>query len=251
LPQPTSERPPEAVNRSAAHQSLTPPSTAVSSAPAIAQPKATPAVVRPLAAERYKVQFTLSQETFEKLRRVQDLMRHACPSGDVGIVFERAVTLLLQHLEATKLAHVSRPQRPRGTPSGSRRVPSAVRRAVWVRDNGQCAFIGARGRCAERGFLEFHHVVPFADAERPSSTTFSCAVAPTTNTSRINCSACWGSLSCVSAATFRAGRTRSEPSRRASHIAATARSPWPRFSVVSWRIARARQTRRLRHHRSA
>lgn len=163
LPQPTSERPPEAVNRSAAHQSLTPPSTALSSAPAIAQPKATPAVVRPLAAERYKVQFTLSQETFEKLRRVQDLMRHACPSGDVGIVFERAVTLLLQHLEATKLAHVSRPQRPRDTPSGSRRVPSAVRRAVWVRDNGQCAFIGARGRCAERGFLEFHHVVPFAD----------------------------------------------------------------------------------------
>ena len=71
--------------------------------------------------------------------------------------------MLLQHLEETKLAHVSRPQRPRGPTSGSRRIPSAVRRAVWTRDDGQCAFIGARGRCTERGFLEFHHVIPFAD----------------------------------------------------------------------------------------
>ena len=40
--------------------------------------------------------------------------------------------------------------------------PPAVRRVVWRRDGGRCAFVGARGRCHERGFLEFHHVVPFA-----------------------------------------------------------------------------------------
>ena len=72
-------------------------------------------------------------------------------------------TVTKQHLEQTKLAQVSRPQRPRGTMSRSRRILSAVRRAFWMRDNGQCAFIGRRGRCTERGFLEFHHVVPFAD----------------------------------------------------------------------------------------
>ncbi len=33
---------------------------------------------------------------------------------------------------------------------------------MWSRDNGQCAFVGAQGRCSERGFLEFHHVIPFA-----------------------------------------------------------------------------------------
>jgi 5-methylcytosine-specific restriction endonuclease McrA len=42
-------------------------------------------------------------------------------------------------------------------------VPAAVRRAVWSRDEGRCAFVGADGRCDERGFLEIHHVVPFAD----------------------------------------------------------------------------------------
>ena len=162
LPQPTAAQQPEAVHTRAANSSLTP-STAMSSAPAITEPKATPPLVTPITVERYKVQFTVTQQTFEKLRRVQDLMRHTCPNGDVGIVFERALTMLLRHLEETKLAQVSRPQRPRGTMSGSRRIPSAVRRAVWLRDNGQCAFIGTQGRCTERGFLEFHHVVPFAD----------------------------------------------------------------------------------------
>ena len=39
----------------------------------------------------------------------------------------------------------------------------SVRREVWARDEGCCAFVGTNGRCAERGFLELHHVVPFAD----------------------------------------------------------------------------------------
>jgi hypothetical protein len=38
-----------------------------------------------------------------------------------------------------------------------------VRRAVWQRDGGRCAFIGRDGRrCDARGFVEFHHVKPFA-----------------------------------------------------------------------------------------
>ena len=163
LPQPTAAQRLEGVHTRAANQLLTPSSTAALSAPAMTEPKAAPPLVTPITAEHYKVQFTVSREAFEKLRRVQDLMRHTCPNGDVGIVFERALTLLLQHLEETKLALVSRPQRPRSSTPASRRIPSAVRRAVWLRDTGQCAFIGTRGRCTERGFLEFHHVVPFAD----------------------------------------------------------------------------------------
>jgi hypothetical protein len=34
---------------------------------------------------------------------------------------------------------------------------------VWERDGGRCAFVGKDGRCRERGFLEFHHVIPFAE----------------------------------------------------------------------------------------
>ena len=122
-----------------------------------------PAMVKSLDVERYKVQFTVTRDTFEKLRRVQDLMRHTCPNGDVGVVFGRALMMLLEHLERTKSAQVLRPRQPRGATVGSRHIPAAVRRVVWGRDNGQCAFVGTRGRCTERGFLEFHHIVPFAD----------------------------------------------------------------------------------------
>jgi len=41
-------------------------------------------------------------------------------------------------------------------------VPAAIKRQVWKRDAGRCAFTGASGRCTETGFLDFHHVEPFA-----------------------------------------------------------------------------------------
>jgi hypothetical protein len=164
LPEQTSERPSASMEAAPANQPLMPVAgEAVPADPTMVQFKAKPTIVQPLAAERYKVQFTITKETFEKLRHVQDLMRHACPSGDVAVVFDRALTMLLQHLERTKVAQVSGPQPQRVTRPGSRHIPAAVRRAVWTRDHGQCAFIGARGRCTERGFLEFHHVLPFAD----------------------------------------------------------------------------------------
>jgi hypothetical protein len=45
----------------------------------------------------------------------------------------------------------------------SRHIPKAVRRVVWRRDGGRCAFVSSAGRrCTERTFLEFHHVQPYA-----------------------------------------------------------------------------------------
>jgi HNH endonuclease len=120
------------------------------------------AAVTPLAPERYKVQFTVSREAYDKLRRAQDLLRHVIPNGDPAAIFERALSLLLTDLEKTRLAATARTCRPREAAPGSRHVPAAVKRQVWARDNGQCAFVGARGRRAERGCLEIHHVIPFA-----------------------------------------------------------------------------------------
>ena len=120
-------------------------------------------VVTALAPERYKIQFTVSAATHAKLRRAQDLLRHAVPTGDPAEIFDRALTKLLDDLERRKLATAKRPRpaaetsRPR-----SRHIPAGVKREVWARDGGRCAFVGAQGRCTETGFLEFHHVEPFA-----------------------------------------------------------------------------------------
>jgi len=69
--------------------------------------------------------------------------------------------LLLEDLEHKRLAATDRPRAPREATPGSRQVPASIRREVWARDGGRCAFIGAHGRCDQRGFLEFHHVEPF------------------------------------------------------------------------------------------
>ena len=121
------------------------------------------AMVTPLAPERFKLQFTISRDTHDKLRRVQDLLGRSVPSGDPSVIFDHALTLLLADLEKKKLARTDRPRAPRAVNTTSRYVPAAVKREVWARDAGRCAFVGPAGRCAETRFLEFHHVVPFAD----------------------------------------------------------------------------------------
>ena len=119
-------------------------------------------VTKPLAPGRYKIQLTVAEETYRKLRRVQDLLRHRVPDGDLVTIFDRALTLLLADVEKSKVAATERPRASSGPTNMSRRVPAGVRRAVWARDGGRCRFEGAVGRCCETGRLEFHHVIPYA-----------------------------------------------------------------------------------------
>jgi hypothetical protein len=116
----------------------------------------------PLAPERYKLQFTISGETHAKLRQVQAIGRHVVPSGDPAEIFDRALTLLLQDLERRRCAAVTSPRPASTTVGRSRHIPASVKRDVWRRDEGRCAYIGREGRCTERGFLEYHHVQPYA-----------------------------------------------------------------------------------------
>ncbi len=133
------------------------------SSPAPTPPPARAAVVAPLAPERYKVQFTASAETYEKLRLAQALLRHQIPDGELGTIVDRALTALLQELAKKKFGATARPRKGRGPAPGSRHIPAEVKRAVWLRDGARCAFVSHNGRrCAEEGFLEFHHVVPYA-----------------------------------------------------------------------------------------
>jgi hypothetical protein len=119
--------------------------------------------VTPLAPERYRVQFTVGRETHENLRRAQEFLRREVPDGDPGAIFDRALKLLLEDVARKKLAATSQPRRVWPTARGSRHIPAHVRRAVWLRDAGHCAFVARSGRrCRERAFLELHHVDPYA-----------------------------------------------------------------------------------------
>jgi hypothetical protein len=174
LPTPTPSSPPStaATMASRTAPSDPPPTIAPPPAPFVASRRS---IVQATAPQRYRVQFSIGEATHEKLRRLQALLRREIPDGDPGAIFDRAVTLLLEKVEKTKLGRTDKP-RPRlirpwtdkdedirtpGPPS--RTMPRAIRRAAWQQDGGQCAFVSATGRrCTERTFLEFHHIRPFA-----------------------------------------------------------------------------------------
>ena len=121
-------------------------------------PAAGPQLV-PLSETRHKVQFTASGELRHKLERAQDLMRHANAQGDLAVVVERALDLLLEKLEKQRLGKASRPrQSPAdGAPASLSR---ATRRAVFERDGERCTFTDADGhRCPATTWLELDHVI--------------------------------------------------------------------------------------------
>ncbi len=120
--------------------------------------------VKPLAPQRFALQFTIGQSAHDKLRYAQELLSHQLPSGDIAEIFERALDALIPALERSKFAATDTPRNGATcSPPGSRHIPAQVRRAVWERDGGQCTYVSASGhRCAARKFLEFDHVDPIA-----------------------------------------------------------------------------------------
>jgi hypothetical protein len=153
--------PPEA----AGGRSVTPNPAAEPPPPRTAPPRVPAPAPAPLSEDRYKYQLTIDRETRELLSLAKDMLRHADPGADDGALLKRALELLVSDLARRKFgaAEARATATAHPTASGSRHVPAQVKRAVFVRDRGRCAFVGRLGRrCDERGFLEFHHLKPFA-----------------------------------------------------------------------------------------
>lgn len=91
-PAPTSEPP-----------SATPPARApwALSAPSASQPKRP--VLEPLSEDRYRLQVTLSRQARDTLLRLQALMRHSIPDGDLSLILEKALAELCDKVEARRL----------------------------------------------------------------------------------------------------------------------------------------------------
>jgi hypothetical protein len=116
-----------------------------------------PPRLEPLAASRYKVQFTASAALQQKLERLQALT----PGADLAQVIEQAVSERLERLEAKRFARVKKARKQiheAETRPSSRYVPAPIRRAVYERDGGRCTYVDAMGRrCTARNNLEYHH----------------------------------------------------------------------------------------------
>ena len=118
--------------------------------------------VAPLSPGRYELRVTLDQETHDLLRKLQALLAHSVPSGDVPEILKRALKLAVLDAERRRYAATSKPGAKRGS-KNPRHIPTDVRRAVHERDGEQCTFVSATGhRCEEKRLLEYDHVQPVA-----------------------------------------------------------------------------------------
>jgi len=148
--------------------------------PSVVEPRPPAPVIEPLAPGRYLVRFTAGAELRDKLERLQALMRHSVPDGDLARIIDIAITEKLQHVEARRFGRVKKPRRSLAdtdTAPSSRNIPAAVRRRVYARDGGRCTYRNTRGRrCARRFDLEFHHKHPFGRAgdHDPANVTLMC-----------------------------------------------------------------------------
>ena len=136
-------------------QSVVPSAVAPMPAPESRAPR-----IEPLSPERYKVQFTANAELKRKIERAADLMRHKNPKGDLSVLMERALDLLITELEKQRLGK-TKTRRPSKAPRKKTRpgyVPRSVRREVFERDGEQCTFVDETGRrCESRTLLELDH----------------------------------------------------------------------------------------------
>ena len=131
------------------------------------------ATIDPLSADTYSVRLTARSATIERLRRAQEILSHAVPDGNVDEILYRALGALIENESRKKLATggprrgrlrpappASRGSGPAGRPS--RTISATTEREVRTRDGDQCAFVAKDGRrCAERRFLELHHLKPW------------------------------------------------------------------------------------------
>jgi hypothetical protein len=82
------------------------------------------ASVTPLAAERFRLQLTLSRRARDLLLQAQALLRHRLPDGDLSQVCEEALALLVEQLQQRKFAKLRRRAGERAASESSREAPA-------------------------------------------------------------------------------------------------------------------------------
>jgi hypothetical protein len=149
--------------------------------PPSAAPRPAPGSIdQPLGGQRYRLHLTLPNATYEKLQEAQALLRHQIPAGDLAEVMDRALTLLLKEIKKRRFGVTERPRRSASktvSRPSSRHIPAGIRRKVFERDAGRCAYVDGEGRrCGARDFLEFHHLDPWARSRQhdPDRITLLC-----------------------------------------------------------------------------
>ena len=121
---------------------------------------------RTLTPEETEIRVVLPAGVLKKLERLKELTSHRNPNPSYADLIELMADLALKKLDTeTKVVSertAATEVKVHRTPS--RYIPTAIRTAVWKRDQGKCTYTDpATGRkCESRHFLQLDHIQPFA-----------------------------------------------------------------------------------------
>jgi hypothetical protein len=126
---------------------------------------------QPLTADLRRLHVTVSKRFMEKLEAARDALSHSHPGADVETILEAGLDLLLER-SARRKGLVKRP-RAQATPVADdgdpRQVPAAVRREVFLRDDGRCQWPTAGGGiCGSTHRVELDHIIPVGRGGGPT-----------------------------------------------------------------------------------
>jgi 5-methylcytosine-specific restriction endonuclease McrA len=127
-----------------------------------------PAKLEPISETQHVLRVTVPQAFVDDLEAVRDALSHVIPDRQLEKVLHECIRRTLeQHVRrrtgSDKTAETKAEKIDRKAPPRGRYLPVQVRRQVWRRDEGRCAFVSADGRrCGATYKLEFHHVHPYA-----------------------------------------------------------------------------------------
>ncbi|ABS27236.1 HNH endonuclease [Anaeromyxobacter sp. Fw109-5] len=129
------------------------------------------AETRAVSESDWSLRVTIDRGCKEDLETLTALLSHKIPDGDLAAVLREAIRCAIEKHGRRKGAVA--PQRQRGTDREPRpsaesaaptsTIPAIVRREVWKRDGGRCAWVAPDGRrCNSRWQLELDHIHPQA-----------------------------------------------------------------------------------------
>jgi hypothetical protein len=116
--------------------------------------------VRAVSEGQWSLRVTVDRALKEDLETLSQLLSHKFPKGDLAAVLHEAVRCALEkHGKRKGAVKPARQVNAKAPPKDPAIVPAAVRRQVWERDGGRCAWVGPDGRrCGSRWQVEVDHV---------------------------------------------------------------------------------------------
>jgi hypothetical protein len=146
--------------------------------------------IKPLDAERARVNMTVTRRLLDKLAAARDALSHSHPGASEEEILEVGLDLILER-QAKRRGIVKNPRKvPAPQPAADTApqalaappdsyIPAHIRREVWKRDGGRCQFpLDGSGVCGSTYQVELDHIIPVAKGGPSTAKNIRCACKP-------------------------------------------------------------------------